>query len=209
MAVSGIILYGFVIIHMVGNLQIFQGPDKLNTYAQLLQSLKPLVWTARIALLFAIGVHIVNGISLTLKNKAARPQKYHVNHTQVASITSRLMPQSGLVIFAFVVYHLLHFTIGVTDPDAFSKIDSLGRKDVYQMVVIGFSNPIVSASYIIAMALLCIHLSHGFFSLFQTLGLNARSMEPKLKLASNLLALGIFVGNSSIPTAILFKLIGV
>ena len=117
------------------------------------------------------------------------------------------MKYSGLIVLAFLIYHLLHFTLGVTDPQAHALKDSLGRHDVYGMVIAGFSNPIVSGSYIFAMALLCLHLSHGFFSLFQSLGINQPEYDAKLKLAANIFALGIFLGNSSMPLAVLFKII--
>ena len=114
------------------------------------------------------------------------------------------MKYSGLIIFAFIVYHLLHFTLAVTDAEA-SRLKEM--HDVYGMVVAGFSNPIVSLSYIFAIGLLCIHLSHGFFSLFQSLGINQPEYDAKLKLAANIFALGIFLGNSSMPVAVLLKIV--
>jgi len=207
MAVTGLLLYGFVIMHMLGNLQVFAGPEKLNAYAKFLQDLGGLLWVARLGLLAAVCAHIFVAVKITLENKAARPVPYFNQQTQVASYASRTMKYSGLIVFAFLVYHLLHFTLGVTDPVAHSLKDSLGRHDVYGMVIAGFSNPLVSGSYIISMALLCMHLSHGFFSLFQTLGINQPEYDAKLKLVSNLIALGIFAGNSSMPLAVLFKII--
>jgi succinate dehydrogenase / fumarate reductase cytochrome b subunit len=207
MAVSGLALYGFVIMHMLGNLQIFAGPEKLNAYGQFLQSLGGLLWAARLGLLAAVGLHIFVAVKLTLENQAARPIPYYSQHTNVASYASRTMKYSGLIVFAFIVYHLLHFTFGVTDPSAHALKDSMGRHDIYGMVIAGFSNPIVSASYIFAMGLLCLHLSHGFFSLFQSLGINQPEYDAKLKLAANIFALGIFLGNSSMPIAVLLKIV--
>ncbi|HMV45337.1 MAG TPA: succinate dehydrogenase cytochrome b subunit [Leptospiraceae bacterium] len=207
MAISGLVLYGFVIMHMLGNLQVFSGPEKLNAYGHFLQSLGGLLWIARLVLLGAVGIHIYVAVKLTRENMAARPIPYYNQRTNVASYASRTMRYSGLIIFAFIVYHLLHFTLGVTDPAGFALKDSIGRHDIYGMVISGFSNPLVSGSYIIAMALLCLHLSHGFFSLFQSLGINQPEYDAKLKLVSNLFALGIFVGNSSMPIAVLLKIV--
>ena len=207
MALSGLALYGYVIAHLVGNLQIFAGPEKLNAYAKFLHSLGGLLWLARFGLLAAVVVHIYVAVKLTLENKAARPVPYFNQKTNLASYASRTMKYSGLIIFSFIVYHLLHFTLGVTDPEAHGLKDSLGNHDVYRMVVSGFSNPIVSFAYIFSMGLLCIHLSHGFFSLFQTLGINRPEFDAKLKLVSNLFGLGIFLGNASMPLAVLFKII--
>ena len=184
MAFTGLALYGFVIMHMLGNLQIFAGPEKLNAYGQFLQSLGGLLWAARFGLLAAAGAHIFVAVRITLENRAARPIAYHRQHTNVASYASRTMKYSGLIVFAFIVYHLLHFTFGVTDPSAHTLKDNMGRHDIYGMVIAGFSNPIVSASYIFAMGLLCMHLSHGFFSLFQSLGINQPEYDSKLKLAA-------------------------
>lgn len=207
MAISGLMLYGFVIMHMLGNLQIFSGPEKLNAYGHFLQSLGGLLWVARLVLLGAVGIHIYVAVKLTRENMAARPIPYYNQKTVVASYASRTMRYSGIIIFAFIVYHLLHFTLGVTDPAAYTLKDSLGRHDIYAMVIAGFSQPLVSASYIIAMALLCMHLSHGFFSLFQSLGINQPEYDAKLKLAANTFALLIFVGNSSMPIAVLLKIV--
>ncbi len=207
MAISGLMLYGFVIMHMLGNLQVFAGPDKLNAYAKFLQDLGGLLWVARFGLLGAAGAHIVVAIKISIENKAARPVPYYNQQTNVASYASRTMKYSGLIVLAFLIYHLLHFTLGVTDPQAHALKDSLGRHDVYGMVIAGFSNPIVSGSYIFAMALLCLHLSHGFFSLFQSLGINQPEYDAKLKLAANIFALGIFLGNASMPIAVLLKIV--
>ena len=207
MAISGLLLYGFVIMHMLGNLQIFAGPEKLNAYGHFLQSLGGLLWVARLGLLAAVGAHIFVAIKLTLENQAARPIPYYSQHTNVASYASRTMKYSGIIIFAFIVYHLLHFTLGVTDPTAYALKDGSGRHDIYGMVVAGFSNPIVAGSYIFAMGLLCLHLSHGFFSMFQSLGINQPEYDAKLKLAANIFALGIFLGNSSMPIAVLLKIV--
>ena len=209
MAISGLMLYGFVIMHMLGNLQVFAGPEKLNAYAKFLQDLGGLLWVARFGLLAAAGAHIFVAIKISLENKAARPVPYYNQQTNVASYASRTMKYSGLIVLAFLIYHLLHFTLGVTDAEA-GRLKEM--HNVYGMVVAGFSNPIVSFAYIFAIGLLCIHLSHGFlshgyFSLFQSLGINQPEYDTKLKLTANIFALGIFLGNASMPIAVLLKIV--
>jgi succinate dehydrogenase / fumarate reductase, cytochrome b subunit len=205
-AITGALLLGFVIAHMLGNLQIFLGPDKINSYAKTLQDLGGLLWIARIGLLVAFVVHIGMAIKLTLENKAARPIPYAVNKVHHASLASRIMPYTGTVILAFVIYHLLHFTLASFNPEYKTLLDEQGRHDVYKMVIAGFSNPLSSLFYILAQACLALpigHLSHGIFSIFQTLGVNHPNIDARTKAASVAVSLIIFLGNSSIPVAVL------
>ncbi|HYE71730.1 MAG TPA: succinate dehydrogenase cytochrome b subunit, partial [Blastocatellia bacterium] len=160
MAITGFALFAYVIVHMMGNLQIYLGRDPLNDYAEFLKSKLALLWVARLGLLAITLLHIISAVQLVRRNRAARPVKYSVGKPPISTIANRTLIVSGLIILAFVIYHLLHFTIGVTDPQAYALRDG-NRPDVYGMVIAGFSNPIVSAFYIIAMALLCLHLSHG------------------------------------------------
>lgn len=209
-AFTGILLLGFVIAHMAGNLQIFAGAEKINIYAKFLKDLGPLLWIARIGLLVAIFFHILFTVQLKLANNAARPVKYAKMNTKQASSASLYMIISGMTIFAFIVYHLLHFTLGVTNPEFLNLEYSLnGEKvhDVYAMVVLGFQVPIISAAYIIAIGLLCWHLSHGVSSIFQTLGIDGPKANPRLKLLAYSVAAFIFIGNVSIPLAILLGLV--
>jgi len=205
-AITGALLLGFVIAHMLGNLQIFLGADKINSYAKTLQDLGGLLWIARIGLLVAFVVHIAMAIKLTLENKAARPVPYAVNKVHHASLASRIMPYTGTVILAFVIYHLLHFTLASFNPEYKELLDEQGRHDVYKMVIAGFSNPLSSLFYILAQACLALpigHLSHGIFSIFQTLGVNHPNIDTRIKVASIAVSLIIFLGNSSIPVAVL------
>lgn len=201
MAVTGFLLFGFVVVHMLGNLQIFLGPDALNDYAKHLADLPMLLWPARIFLLIVLVLHIATAVSLGSGNRAARPVGYVKDATIRATYASRTMMMSGVIIFLFIVYHLLHFTFGKVQPQFFEHLDAKGREDVYAMVVLGFRNLYVSASYIIAMAALCLHLSHGLQSLFQSLGLREESCGRNLRNFSRATALLIFAGNSSIPAA--------
>ncbi|MCB1144041.1 MAG: succinate dehydrogenase cytochrome b subunit [Leptospiraceae bacterium] len=203
MAITGLALIGFVIAHMLGNLQIFLGPERLNAYAKTLQNLGALLWVARIGLLLIFVTHLRMAMVLTMENRAARPVPYAVNATHKASFASRTMIMSGMIIFLFLVYHILHFTMGVTNTEFAALKTPEGDHDVYKMVIMGFSNPIVSGIYILAQAFLALHISHGFFSVFQTLGWNHPSYDLKVKLVSNGLAVLIFLGNSGIPVSVL------
>jgi len=207
-ALTGLMLIGFVFGHLVGNLLIFAGQDAINEYGHLLQTALhgAGVWIARAGLLAAVLVHIVATVSLTKQNNAARPNKYGQHKAQVSSKSSHTMIVSGLTILAFIVYHLLHYTVRVGNSynsDAY-KIDLHGEKvhNVYKMVIDGFSWAPASIFYLIAMALLCSHLSHGFSSLFQTLGISTDKSEPLFKKAGYAFAGLIFAGNAAIVLSI-------
>lgn len=223
MAVTGLILIGFVIGHLVGNLQVFQDPDHLNGYAQFLHQLGPLLWVARIGLLVAAGIHIWAGVALSLENTKARgPEPYGVKHTIQATLASRTMRWTGIVVLAFLIYHLAHFTFGVAQASTFKEnlkpyamqheyrvagfpVVGAGAQvhDVYSMVILGFQNPVVSVFYIIAVGLLSFHLLHGFDSMFQTLGLRSTRWSGGLRTFSLIFCLAYFAGNLAIPGAVL------
>lgn len=215
MAVSGILLFGFVIGHMLGNLQIFLGADAINSYAALLQSKPSLLWVARIGLLCLVGLHIFSAIQLSLEAKRARPVPYGDNQPISATYASRTMLMSGLIVLSFIIYHLLHFTAAVPEvnllksaadfPNAnFLELrDAHGHHDVFRMLILGFSNVWVSGFYILGTALLCLHLSHGISSLFQSLGLKQRCCGKIIDRFAIACAVVIFIGNSSIPIAVL------
>jgi succinate dehydrogenase / fumarate reductase cytochrome b subunit len=209
-AITGFLVLAFVIAHMAGNLQIYAGPEKINAYAKFLKDLGPLLWVARIGLLVVVALHVIFTLQLARQNRLARPEGYKYMKTVQASSGSRFMVLSGLTILAFLVYHLLHFTLGVTHPEYLSlEYDLNGDRvhDVYAMVVIGFQKPLISGFYILSMGLLCWHLSHGVSSLFQTLGLASPKQEPRIKSLGYALAGIIFVGNVSIPVSILLGVV--
>lgn len=225
MALTGLGLTGFVIVHMLGNLQVFLGPEALNAYAKALKSNPALLWGARLGLLALFIAHIIYGVRLTIANRAARPIPYAFKAYREASLASRTMLPTGLLILAFVIFHIAHYTLGVvkTAPvfnprtgERFTNyldlhedpMDPKSRHDVYVMTIYGFRDPIVSGSYVIAMVFLAFHISHGFQSLFQSLGLNHPRWMPLLRGASLALAVIIFVGNSSMPIAVFLKLVG-
>lgn len=208
-ALTGGFLVFFLLGHMIGNLLVFVGPDAINEYGHMLQTAGHgmLVWVARVAIFGAIGLHALATIQLTRANRAAREERYGFEKTQVASKSSRVMILSGLTILAFFIYHILHFTVHAANTygsDAyFTTLNGERVHDVYKMVIDGFSWFPASAFYIIAMALLCSHLSHGVSSMFQTLGLNTEKTAPFFKKLGWAYALLILIGNCSIPIAIL------
>lgn len=204
MAITGIGLVLFVVGHLTGNLLIFGGSNAMNTYAAWLQSQGPFLWVARLGLLAVFGLHIGLGIRLKLRNQQARTVAYHYDETIRASWASRSMLLSGSVILAFVLFHLLHFTVGAIQPDHAALLDEQGRHDVYRMVVRGFSNPLVSLVYLSGLALLAVHLSHGLSSLFQTLGLSSSTYAALVRRISIAIAILLFLGYAQIPLAILF-----
>jgi succinate dehydrogenase / fumarate reductase cytochrome b subunit len=231
MALTGLGLTVFVFAHMLGNLQIYLGPEALNSYAQNLKHMSALLWLARAGLLAIFILHIIYGIKLYVANRAARPVLYHFKQYREATLASRTMLWTGLITLAFVLFHLAHYTFGlvqqvpVTGASGQVVKDAQGnvvyqsyldmkdprdpkRQDVYGMTVHGFRNPLVSFLYIAAMAFLAFHLSHGFQSLFQSLGLNHPRWMPLLRGASLVAALLIFIGNSSMPIAVLLRFVG-
>ena len=210
-ALTGAMLVGFLAGHLSGNLLIYVGPEAINEYAAWLKGLGAGLWAARISLLVALVLHVYTTISLVRRNRAARgPNRYARKVTVQASKASRYMIVSGLTILSFVVYHLLHFTFGFKnnyhDPNGPYWTED-GLHNVYQMVIDGFSWWPASAFYIISMALLCWHLSHGVASIFQTLGLSSERTQPVIALLAKIFALVLFLAKASIPVAVLLGLI--
>lgn len=207
-AATGVILIFFIIGHLLGNLQIFLGPDWVNGYAEHLRELGPLLWLIRVSLLATVILHIYFTIRLAIENKRARPKNYVRKESVKASFASRHMVVSGLVVFAFIIFHLLHFTGRNFNPQfPLLKNDPLNHYDVYSMMVYGFQNVYISAFYIIGLFLLTLHLTHGASSFFQSLGLNDKKLTPRLALLGRIFAWLIFLGYTSIPVAVLLGLV--
>jgi succinate dehydrogenase / fumarate reductase cytochrome b subunit len=203
MAVTGLMLTGFVLAHLTGNLLIFAGPEKFNAYAHGIQSLGGLLWVARIGLIAIFFLHIKIAISLSIQNKAARPVGYAQEATMQATLASRYMIHTGILMLTFVLYHLAHYTFKIVNPE----ISALAEGDVYQMVVIGFSSPVVSGFYVIAMAALAAHLRHGVSSAFQSLGVYHGNINPLTDKLGPVVAGIVFLGFSSIPVAVLMGIV--
>ena len=202
-ALSGLFLMGFVVAHLLGNLQIFLGPEWLNGYAEHLEELPLLLWPARIFLLFALALHMSAALSLAVDNRRARPVRYIEEGTVQATTASRTIVLTGPVIFLFIVYHLMHFTWGVAHPQYFHFTDAKGHHDVYSMVVLSFQNAPVSAVYGLAVFMLGMHLRHGSSSFLQTLGWLPPGSEKKARKFGHLFGWLIFLGYASIPAAVL------
>ena len=212
MALSGCALFGFVIGHLLGNLQIFLGPEALNRYGHFLQSTPELIWPARIGLIVLAVLHIAAAVKLTAQNRAARPLNYAHCEIVAASYASRTMMMSGLIVFVFVIYHLLHFTIQVpginfTGHDFRVLQDAKQRHDIYGMMILGYRQPLVSLFYVIGVGLLCLHLSHGVSSMFQSMGWKNKAYGAFLDKFAIAAAAVIFLGYISIPAAVLFGVV--
>ena len=200
MAATGVILAGFVVAHLIGNLQIFLGPDQFNGYARTLRNLPELLWPVRIVLLVSVLLHIWSSLHLAVIKSEARPVGYVKITPTGSSYASRTMYWSGPIIAAFVVYHLMQFTFGAGGTP-YQELDAYGN------VINGFRVPAVSIFYILAMAMLCLHLRHGLWSMFQSLGFSHPRHTPVIQRAASLLSLFIFFGFISIPIAVLTRFI--
>jgi succinate dehydrogenase / fumarate reductase, cytochrome b subunit len=212
MALTGVGLFIFVVGHMLGNLQIFVGPESINRYGSFLQSLGELLWVARITLIVIVLLHIWSAVKLSAENRAARPVGYGDYVPKGSSYASRTMLMSGLIIAAFIIYHLLHFTVQAqvngTGTNFNELHDEKGRHDVYRMMVLGFRVWYVSFFYIVGMVLLSLHLSHGVSAMFQSLGLRNRGWQPFIKGFARFIAIVLLIGYCSIPIAVLTGLVG-
>ncbi len=197
MAVSGVVLFGFVLAHMAGNLQIYEGPEKLNGYAKLLRAMPAALWGARLTLLLMVVLHIWSSVKLALLNKLeVRPAGYVRYKYQAAGYAARTMYWSGPIILCFVIYHLMQFTWGVGGTP-------YQEGNVYANVVAGFKVLPVSAFYILSMILLGMHLSHGLSSLFRSLGFDHPRYTPVIKRLAVAISTLIVIGNISIPISVL------
>ncbi len=212
-AVTGLVLTIFVIVHMAGNLQVFLGPQAINTYAESLKKNAGLLWTARIILIAAFIVHIGTALWLNWKAKQARPVRYVYERTVQASFASRHMVITGLVILVFTLFHIAHYTLGIVveahlpsgeTVNYLQLRDAQGRPDVYSMMIYGFRNPIISVLYIIAQLCLFLHLTHGVASMFQTVGLNAPRAQRLIRTIAWVVALVVCLGNIGIVTGVWF-----
>ena len=204
MALTGLALTGFLVAHLTGNLLLYVGPEAINAYAYGLKS-EPtiyLVWAARMGLLFFFGFHAIKGILLTLSARKASP-KYAYSHTNKASVFSKTMIYSGIVLLAFALYHLAHFTFLWTHPEFGSYVDDLGRHDVYRMAVESFQQPLISVFYVISMVFLWMHLCHGGSSVFRSLGVSHPSWVFWTDKVGPLIATVLLLGNCSLPLAVL------
>ena len=215
MAISGIAMMGFVLAHMIGNLKMFQGPADLDGYAEFLKRLlyplapkNAVLWLMRFGLILALLVHMHAAWSLTVLNRKARAVKYQsARDYEVANFASRSMRWTGIVVFAFLIWHLGDFTFGYTNT--IGTDGDFVKENVYESVVRSFERVPVSLFYIVANILLGIHLFHGAWSIFQSLGWN----NPRFNAWRRAFAVGfatvVVVGNVSFPIAVLAGIVSV
>jgi succinate dehydrogenase / fumarate reductase cytochrome b subunit len=205
MAVTGLIGVGFVIGHMVGNLQMFQGPAKINAYAHFLhETMGELLWPVRFVLLTAVVLHVVAAVQLTRQKQAARPgrQGYVKWEPQISSFASRTIRWGGALLLVWLVFHILHFTV---KPEFTSP--GYSDTDVYNNVVKGFSNPLITAFYVLAMGALALHLFHGAWSSMRTLGINRPKPRPTARSVATLVAAVVSLGFAVVPIAVLLGVV--
>ncbi|HTT69848.1 MAG TPA: succinate dehydrogenase cytochrome b subunit [Anaeromyxobacteraceae bacterium] len=201
MALSGIVLFAYVVAHLLGNLQIYLGSELINRYAEMLHSNEGLLWTARIILLAAVLVHALAGFLLWLRRREARPIPYRTKENIQASAASRTMIWTGFVIAAFVVYHVLDLTVGVAHAGSYVELNPANN------VVTGFSHAVPALLYVVAMIALGLHLWHGVYSMFGSLGLSHPRYTAGVKKLAALVATLIALANISIPVAVLTGLL--
>ena len=201
MAVTGLLLLLFALAHMAGHMLMFGGRGLYDAYAHFLQSLWPVKWPVRVGLIALVTIHAVVGIALAARNRAARPVAYAVYRPVLSSTVGRTMALSGLVVLAFLIFHIVHFTLGEVQPQYFHMLDPKHRYDAYSMFVRGFQNPAIYASYLVGIGLLASHLGHGASSWLQSLGVR----HPKYPTdpIGRIVGIGLFVGYMTPPTAVL------
>ena len=210
MAVTGLMMVGFVIVHMAGNLQLFLGAAKINGYSAFLKSTGELLWLARLGLLGAVVLHILMALQLTRIAGQARPIGYEKRTPQASTIASRTMRWGGVLLLVFIVFHILHFTTGTVFPMA-SRPDAMypafSHTDVYGNIVSAFRSPWVVAVYVVAMLFLLLHLFHGAWSSVRTLGLTKPSPDPMKRRVASALAVIVWLGFTIVPVAVFLGVI--
>jgi succinate dehydrogenase / fumarate reductase cytochrome b subunit len=207
MAITGFVLFGFVTGHLIGNLQIFEAPVKINAYAHMLESLGGLLWLVRGFLLVCLVVHVWVALQLTLENRAARPVPYAIDHVNRATLASRVMGRTGVVVLAFIIYHLADFSFRAQHPEwsghTFRLPDGTMVRDVHTMMVQGFSRLPISLFYVIAIGILSYHLSHGLVSMFQSVGWKNERWTRGLGRFAVIYCWLYFLLNAAIPVSVL------
>jgi succinate dehydrogenase / fumarate reductase cytochrome b subunit len=214
MALSGLVLVLFVLGHMAGNLKIFAGIDpstgdyKIDDYGRFLRSMgsemlghSGVLWVVRVILLACLIIHAVSGIQLSRLNRAAKPKGYQTTNYRSANAASRTMLYGGLFLLFFVTFHILHFTTGHLHFSGFVE------GEVYSNVWLGFQNLLTAVFYVIAMALLALHLYHGTWSMFQTLGVDAPNWNKGIRTLAKVVSIALFIGFSAVPVSIAIGLL--
>jgi succinate dehydrogenase cytochrome b subunit len=206
-ALSGLALAGFVVFHMLGNLQVLEGAEALNRYAAFLREMPILLWTVRLGLLGMVALHIGLAIQLALHNRRARPVGYAVREYRQASLASRTMALTGSLLTLFIVFHLLHLTAGVVDGSFTERLDAQGHRDVFGKVIHAFQNPLFVVLYLAGQVVLGLHLSHALSSSLQTLGIEHPILDRLFRGAGPVVALLVVAGNTAIILAVAFGMV--
>ncbi len=206
MAATGVILVLYVVGHLAGNLQIFGGREAINRYAHFLHANPGLLWVARVVLLAAVGLHILTSYQLWMMKRRARPVGYYKKDDVPSAYAARTMLWTGPIIAAFVVFHVLHLTVGNVPGLPLREVE--GGYDVYYNIIVGFRHWAVSIAYIVAIVMLTLHLYHGIWSMFQSVGVSHPRYTPVLKRFSQGLSIVLAVGYISIPVAVMLGVIG-
>ena len=210
-AITGLMMVGFILGHTAANVLVYLGPDLgrelLNAYGAGLRETPLLLWGARGGLIIALIVHVLLTIKLVMLNKSAKPVSYKVKNHKRANFASQGMAIFGLVILFFLIYHLMHYTFGITHPEFMEYVDAKGRHDVYRMVITGFQQPIISVFYVVAVIGLGFHLKHGIQSMIHTLGITSNKIMVITNKVSNLLSIAITILLAFIPISILLGLV--
>ena len=200
MALTGVVGVGYLVAHMLGNLQVFEGVEKINAYAALLKSNAALLWAARSVLMAAVILHIIAAYQLARISRKSRPVGYRRWRAVGSDFASRTMRWTGPLVGLFIIYHLLHFTTGAAHPD-------FSERNVYHNIVSGFRVWYVSAIYIVAMLALSLHLYHGAWSMFESLGINHPKYNRLIRALATTVTVAVVAGFISIPLAVLLGFI--
>lgn len=201
-------MFLFVIGHMIGNLQLFLGAEAINNYGALLRTSPELLWVIRLVLLSCLSLHVLFALMLVVENRKARPIGYAKKASVQSKLSTKLMAITGLLLLAFIVFHILHFTTHSVDPSYVGFHDEKGRHDIFRMVIVGFSNPAFAIFYAVAMTMLCSHLSHGAWSWMQTVGLRTKKVAEETNRGAQIIALVLAIGFVSVPATVLLTNFG-
>ena len=200
MALTGLVLVGYLVVHVSGNLLIFSGPDAINSYGEFLKSSSLVLWTFRVVVFGSLLLHVHAAYKLTMLNRAARPHGYQKKERRTATLSAVSLRVGGVILLLFFVFHILHFTTGTVHPQ-------FDPHDIYGNMVIGLSVPLVAGFYLVAMVALALHLHHGFWSLFQTIGWNHPQVNPWRRRLATLLSIVVPVGFAAIVVAVFADLV--
>jgi succinate dehydrogenase / fumarate reductase, cytochrome b subunit len=203
MGVTGLIGVAFVILHSLGNLLVFRGPDAINSYSHFLKSTGELLWALRLVLILAVVLHVIAAVQLTRQSRAARPIGYAKYESQVSTIASRTMRWGGALLLIFIVLHILHFTTGTIRPAGV-----FSREDVYANIVLSFRIWWVTVFYVVSMIALALHLFHGAWSSVRSIGVSPPSPQPLHRRVSMVIAILVWAAFTVIPLAVVLGIIG-